>query len=56
MARVTSAGYVGMLAGPAIIGILTRWMPLTVAFSVPIAGCLLAGLLSRQALAPEKDA
>ena len=55
MARVTSAGYVGMLAGPAIIGILTRWMPLTVAFSVPIAGCLLAGLLSRQALAPEDE-
>lgn len=54
MARVTSAGYVGLLAGPAIIGILTRWMPLTTAFVVPIAGCLLAGLLSRTALAPEE--
>ncbi len=50
MARVTSAGYVGMLAGPAVIGILTRWVPLTTAFSLPIAGCLLAGLLAGRVL------
>ncbi len=53
MARVTSAGYLGLLAGPAVIGILTRWVPLTTAFVVPIAGCVLAGLLARRALAPE---
>lgn len=52
MARVTSAGYVGLLAGPAVIGILTRWVPLTTAFVLPIVGCLLAGLLARRALAP----
>lgn len=54
MARVTSAGYLGLLAGPAIIGILTRWVPLTTAFAVPIAGCVLAGVLARTALAPEE--
>lgn len=52
MARVTSFGYVGMLAGPAVIGIATRWVPLTTAFALPIAGCLLAALMARRALAP----
>ena len=28
MARVTSLGYLGLLAGPALIGILTRWVSL----------------------------
>lgn len=51
MARVTSLGYLGLLAGPAVIGILTRWVPLTTAFALPILGCLLAGLLARRALA-----
>ena len=56
MARVTSFGYVGMLAGPAVIGIATRWVPLTTAFALPIAGCVLAALLARRALAePERQ-
>lgn len=50
LARVTGTGYLGLLAGPAIIGILTNWVPLTTAFAVPIAGCLLAGLLAPSAL------
>lgn len=50
LARVTGAGYVGLLAGPAIIGILTNWVSLTTAFTVPIVGCLLAGLLAPSAL------
>lgn len=52
LARVTGMGYLGLLAGPSIIGLLTHWVPLTVAFAVPIAGCLVAGLLAPRALAP----
>ncbi|MGJ9421382.1 MFS transporter [Aeromicrobium sp. CF3.5] len=56
MARVTSFGYVGMLAGPALIGIATRWISLTTAFALPIAGCVLAALLARRALSePERE-
>jgi MFS family permease len=50
LARVTGTGYLGLLAGPAIIGILTNWVSLTTAFVVPLVGCLLAGLLAPSAL------
>jgi len=52
LARVTGTGYLGLLAGPAIIGILTHWVPLTTAFAVPIVGCVIAGLLAPRALRP----
>ncbi|WP_309222294.1 MULTISPECIES: MFS transporter [Aeromicrobium] len=52
LARVTSMGYLGLLAGPSVIGLLTHWVPLTTAFAVPIVGCLAAGLLAPRALAP----
>lgn len=60
LARVTSMGYLGLLAGPSIIGLLTHWVPLTAAFAVPIVGCVLAGVLAPHALrddtpAREKD-
>ena len=42
MARVVGLGYVGLLAGPALIGGLTRWMPLNVTFAVPVVLCVLA--------------
>jgi MFS family permease len=42
MARVVGLGYVGMLAGPALVGGLTHWMPLNVAFGLPIVLCVLA--------------
>ena len=42
MAKVVGLGYVGLLAGPALIGGLTRWMPLNVAFAVPVVLCVLA--------------
>ncbi|WP_103347584.1 MFS transporter [Amycolatopsis sp. CA-128772] len=42
MARVVGLGYVGLLAGPALIGGLTRWMPLNVTFALPVVLCLLA--------------
>jgi MFS family permease len=54
LARVTSLGYVGLLAGPSAIGLLTHWIPLTAAFALPIAGCLAAGLLAPRALAPQE--
>ncbi len=42
MARVVGLGYVGLLSGPAVIGGLTRWIPLNVAFAVPVVLCVLA--------------
>ena len=50
VARIAGFGYVGLLAGPATIGLLTTWVPLTTAFLVPIVGCVLAGLLAPRAL------
>jgi MFS family permease len=44
MARVVGLGYVGLLAGPAVIGGLTHWMPLNVTFILPIALCVIASL------------
>jgi predicted MFS family arabinose efflux permease len=46
MARVVGLGYVGMLAGPALIGGLTHWMPLNVAFAVPLILCVLAAVFA----------
>ena len=50
LARVAGFGYLGLLAGPAVIGILSEWVSLTTAFIVPIVGCLVAGLLAPSAL------
>ena len=44
MARVVGLGYVGLLAGPALIGGLTHWMPLNVAFVLPVILCVLTVL------------
>ena len=41
MARVVGLGYVGLLAGPALIGGLAHWMPLNIAFILPVALCVL---------------
>ncbi|WP_410614916.1 MFS transporter [Amycolatopsis sp. lyj-109] len=46
MARVVGLGYVGLLAGPAVIGGLTRWMPLNVTFAVPVVLCVLAAVFA----------
>ncbi|MFC1415560.1 MFS transporter [Streptacidiphilus cavernicola] len=50
VSRVAGLGYLGMLAGPAIIGALTRLIPLNVAFLLPVALCAAvacaAGILS----------
>jgi MFS family permease len=44
VSRVAGLGYVGMLAGPAIIGPLTRLIPLNAAFFLPIAFCVIASV------------
>ncbi|WP_238155627.1 MFS transporter [Kribbella soli] len=41
MARVVGLGYVGLLAGPALIGGLAHWMPLNIAFILPVLLCVL---------------
>lgn len=46
MARVVGLGYVGLLAGPALIGGLTRWMPLNVTFALPVVLCVLAAVFA----------
>lgn len=50
IARVTGMGYVALLSGPSIIGWLTHWVPLTTAFGVPLALCLVASALAPRAL------
>ncbi|MBY8848923.1 hypothetical protein K7G98_10405 [Saccharothrix sp. MB29] len=58
MARVVGLGYVGLLAGPALIGGLAHWIPLNVAFIVPVALCLVAvvfaGVLAPREVAAEE--
>ena len=44
MARVVGLGYVGLLAGPALIGGLAHWMPLNLAFILPVVLCVLTFL------------
>jgi predicted MFS family arabinose efflux permease len=54
MARVVGLGYVGLLAGPALIGGLTRWMPLNVTFAVPVILCVVAAVFAG-VLSPKPD-
>ncbi|MFJ2770800.1 MFS transporter [Streptomyces sp. NPDC087300] len=42
VSRVAGLGYLGMLAGPAVIGPLTHFMPLNVTFFLPVAFCVVA--------------
>ncbi|MCD4851569.1 MFS transporter [Arthrobacter sp. AK01] len=54
LARVVSCGYVGLLAGPAIIGWLGGMVGLTLAFILPLLFCGF-GVLLAKAVAPGKD-
>lgn len=54
MARVVGLGYLGLLAGPALIGGLTRWMPLNVTFAVPVVLCVLAAVFAG-VLSPKEE-
>jgi len=42
LARVAGLGYLGLLAGPAVIGGLTAWVTLPTTFWLPVIGCLAA--------------
>ncbi|MER7024623.1 MULTISPECIES: MFS transporter [Streptomyces] len=42
VSRVAGLGYLGMLAGPAVIGPLTRVLPLNLTFLLPVAFCAVA--------------
>ncbi|MEK8170928.1 hypothetical protein NKH77_19230 [Streptomyces sp. M19] len=54
VSRVVGLGYVGMLAGPAVIGPLTRVMPLNITFFLPVAFCVAAAATAR-VLRPEPE-
>ncbi|MFF3754121.1 MFS transporter [Streptomyces sp. NPDC002018] len=42
VSRVAGLGYLGMLAGPAVIGPLTHFIPLNLTFFLPVAFCAVA--------------
>ncbi|MFI1680803.1 MFS transporter [Streptomyces sp. NPDC020607] len=42
VSRVAGLGYLGMLAGPAVIGPLTHFVPLNLTFFLPVAFCAVA--------------
>ncbi|MGW2412220.1 MFS transporter [Streptomyces tubercidicus] len=54
VSRVAGLGYLGMLAGPTVIGPLTEVMPLHLTFFLPVAFCIVAaataGILRRKAV------
>ncbi|MEV7545659.1 MFS transporter [Streptomyces sp. NPDC089915] len=55
VSRVAGLGYLGMLAGPAVIGPLTRLVPLGPALLLPVACCAFAALAA-PALRPGRPA
>lgn len=50
LARVVGMGYLGLLAGPSVIGALSSFAGLNHAFVVPLLGCLVAAVLAPRAL------
>ncbi|MFF3341191.1 MFS transporter [Streptomyces flavidovirens] len=55
VSRVAGLGYLGMLAGPAVIGPLTHWVPLNLTFFLPVAFCVIAACTAG-ILRPRRDA
>ncbi|WP_431038492.1 MFS transporter [Streptomyces sp. P6-2-1] len=59
VSRVAGLGYLGMLAGPAVIGPLTHLVPLNLAFFLPVAFCVIAavaaGVLRTRDQAPAEE-
>lgn len=51
VSRVAGLGYLGMLAGPAVIGALTRGVPLNVAFLLPLVLCVITAVTATGLLA-----
>ncbi|HEY5785389.1 MAG TPA: MFS transporter [Microlunatus sp.] len=42
LSRVVGAGYVGQLAGPALVGVVAGWVGLNLAFALPLIVCVVA--------------
>ena len=42
LSRVVGAGYVGQLAGPALVGVVAGWVGLNLAFALPLIFCAVA--------------
>ncbi|MFE3105827.1 MFS transporter [Nocardia tengchongensis] len=55
MSRVFGLGYVGLLAGPAIIGWLDKLVPLTAAMVVPLVAMVLCACGARAVAAPAPE-
>ncbi|MFJ4438977.1 MFS transporter [Streptomyces sp. NPDC088923] len=55
VSRVAGLGYLGMLAGPAVIGPMTHLMPLNLAFFLPVAFCVSAAVAAGVLRTPEQD-
>lgn len=53
VSKVAGLGYLGMLAGPAAIGALTRAVPLNVAFVLPLGLCVVAAAAAQILRTPE---
>ncbi|MFD1050035.1 hypothetical protein ACFQ1S_33160 [Kibdelosporangium lantanae] len=47
VSRVAGIGYLGMLAGPMVIGPLTDLMPLNLTFLLPVVFCVVASASAR---------
>jgi len=46
LSRVVGAGYVGQLAGPALVGFVANWVGLNLAFVVPLIFCAVAAVVA----------
>jgi MFS family permease len=60
LSRVVGAGYVGQLAGPALVGVVAGWVGLNLAFALPLIFCVVAvvvaPIVSRPAGADDEPA
>ncbi|MGW0562174.1 MFS transporter [Streptomyces sp. NPDC003016] len=55
VSRVAGLGYLGMLAGPAVVGSLTHFAPLNLTFLLPVVFCVVAAFTAR-VLRPGREA
>ncbi len=51
MSRVVGIGYIGLLAGPAVIGGIAQVVPLTTALIVPLVFLLISALATKKIFA-----
>ena len=53
LSRVVGAGYVGQLAGPALVGVVAGWVGLNLAFALPLVFCVVAVVVAPIVSRPE---